>query len=139
MWRISIVGALVVLGLSACKLPQMTEAEEMAPSVAEDYEAPELDVPATKNGDAIETGFANYSLPQVVELVSENGQSKLKVRVNGNCKVHRLNWVKKKDCVYELQDPTKDKCLGYQFMLQDLPKNISCEILEVNGVEVKIQ
>ena len=132
MWRTNILIFGLLLAVVSCKSTQMTEAEQMQPAIAEEVEQTR----SAKNHDGPSTAVDAYSLPHVMEVVTVDGKLKLKLRLNGKCEVHRFNWVKKGDCIYELQDHTHDKCMGYQFVMEEVKMMKGCNSITVNGYKV---
>lgn len=131
MWRTKLFGlALFGLTLSSCKTSQFTEAEQMRPSVAEDFESEKTE----KNYDSPYTMRKSYTLPKVVTLVVEDNMLKLKLRLNGKCEEHELKWVEKADCTFEIHDLTRDdKCMGYQYVEKEYDLDFVCEAFTING------
>jgi hypothetical protein len=107
----------------ACKTPKtVTETDESTEEKGEEL----LEEPMNKR---------EYTLPKIIALNIEDGEVFLRLRLNGKCEKHELKWVKKDDCLFEIQDHTMDdKCMGYQFVEEKYTINKDCKEVVVNGL-----
>lgn len=131
--RIGLVFSICIF-LSACGSNQgvvVSEAEEMQASVAQDVEGKRN----SKNFENEASSVASYSLPKVTGYKMVDGKLYANLKISGKCETHKLKWVKKADCVYELRDlTTTDKCMGYQLITEEVKVGRTCEKLTINGM-----
>lgn len=124
------IALLSLIFLASCRSPEY--------SVVEPFYSSSLSDSDSKSQK--ETGGGNelsmpFNSPQVLEVIPDGKTWKVKLRLNGRCEPHTLKWLEISECNLEVRDmTTKDKCMGYQIVTEQLRRNKNCDEISINGV-----
>lgn len=115
--------------LISCKTVEYSTVEPFHSSSVDD-----ADNKGAKENDGTELSLP-FNLPKVLEVIPDGKAWLVKLRLNGRCEPHTLQWLEISECNLEIRDmTTKDKCMGYQIVTERLRRNENCEELFINGV-----
>ncbi len=122
------IALLGLLFLVSCKTPKYSPVEPFEATTVEDSSSK-----SNKEGGEEQLSLP-FNSPTVVEVIPDGNMWKVKLRLNGKCGAHTLKWLEISECNLEVRDmTTTDKCMGYQFVTEQLKRNKDCDEVFING------
>lgn len=124
------IALLCLIFLASCKSPNYSVVEPFISTTVADS-----DSKSQKEGGGEDQLSMPFNSPKVLEVIPDGKTWKVKLRLNGRCEPHTLKWLEISECNLEVRDmTTKDKCMGYQIVTEQLRRNKNCDEISINGV-----